>query len=204
MHCETSIRFETPRLVLRTYRMSDALEVTRHLRSRAVTRYTYMPHPYTVDDYFEFMRRIRSPKARANNIVFAIADKLSGKVIGAVGVHRIDLKNRSAEIGYWLGQPYWGKGIVVEAVNRIVEYLFRERKLQRVFARVWHPNTRSARVLEKAGFTLEGRLRRDIFRNHRWMDVLVFGLLREDWSKMRKTRRSKPAGSASRARHPKA
>jgi ribosomal-protein-alanine N-acetyltransferase len=120
---------------------------------------------------------------RAHNIVFVIIDKASGKAIGAVGVHRIDEKNRSAEIGYWLGRPYWGKGIVVEAVNRVVEYLFRERKLQRVFARVWHPNTRSARVLEKAGFTFEGRLRRDTFRNRRWMDVLVFGLLKEEWSR---------------------
>ena len=204
MKTEKPLRLETVRLILRPYRMSDAVDVARHLKDRAVTRYTYIPHPYTIDDYRQFLRRIRSPKRRAHNVVFAIVDKSAGKVIGAVGVHGIDETKRSTEIGYWLAKPYWGKGIVVEALNRIVEYLFRERKLLRVFAHVWHPNAKSARVLEKAGFTHEGRLRRDIKRNGRWMDVLLFGLLREEWAKMQKTRRSKPSGSATKPKGPKA
>jgi RimJ/RimL family protein N-acetyltransferase len=187
MKTEKSPQLETARLILRPYRMSDATDIARHLKDRAVTRYTYIPHPYMIGDFYQFMRRIRSPKARAHNIVFAIVDKSSGKAIGAVGVHGIDFKNRKTEIGYWLAKSYWGKGIVVEAVNRVVEYLFLERRLQRVFARVWHPNTKSARVLEKAGFTLEGRLRRDTFRNRRWMDVLLFGILIEEWRHKRRS-----------------
>lgn len=184
--------------------MSDATEIARRLNDRAVTRYTYMPHPYSVDDFRQFYRKIQSPKVRAHNIVFAIVDKLSGEAIGAVGVHHIDEANGKAEVGYWLAKSYWGKGIVVEAVDRVNEFLFGERKLQRVFARVWHPNVRSARVLEKAGFMQEGRLRREVKRNGRWMDVLHFGLLREEWAKIRKTRRSKPTGSTSKAKRPKA
>ena len=184
--------------------MSDEADIVRHLKSREVTRYTYIPHPYSSNDFHDFMRRLRSPKVREHNIVFAIIDKSSGKAIGAVGVHRIDQKNRLAEVGYWLAKPYWGKGIVVEAVSRILQYLFTEMKLQRVFARVWHPNTRSARVLEKAGFTLEGRHRREVFRNGRWMDVLQYGMLREEWAGIQKTRRSKPTGSGDSAKRPKA
>jgi RimJ/RimL family protein N-acetyltransferase len=184
--------------------MSDAVEIAHHLKDRNVTRYTYMPHPYTTSDYHQFLRRLRTPKTRTGNIVFAIADKSTGKVIGAVGVHHIDTAGRKTEIGYWLAKSYWGRGIVVEALNRVVEYLFRERKLERIYARVWHPNVKSIRVLEKAGFSHEGRLRRDVKRNGRWMDVLLFGLLRSEWTKMKKTRRLKPSGSASTSKRPKA
>jgi ribosomal-protein-alanine N-acetyltransferase len=184
--------------------MLDEGDIVRHLKSREVTRYTYIPHPYSIDDFRQFMRKIRSPKARERNIVFAIVDKLTGQAIGAVGVHGIDQKNRLTEIGYWLAKPYWGKGIVVEALGRILQYLFIERKLQRVFARVWHPNARSARVLEKAGFAREGCHRREVFRNGRWMDVLQFGMLFEEWSAMQKTRRSKPTGSTGSAKRTKA
>jgi len=190
-----SIRLETPRLVLRPYRMSDADEVTRQLQRRVVTRYTYIPHPYQSNDYYQFLRRLRSPKFRRHNIVFAIVDRTTNKVIGAVGVHGMDFKNKSTEIGYWLAKSYWGQGIVVEALIRVVDYLFTGPTFHRVFARVFHPNTRSARVLEKAGFTQEGRLRKAVWHNNQWMDMLYFGLLREDWSKIKKTRRSKRAGS---------
>ncbi|MBI5266231.1 MAG: GNAT family N-acetyltransferase, partial [candidate division Zixibacteria bacterium] len=112
MKRQKSPRFETDRLILRTYRMSDEADLVQYLKSREVTRYTYIPHPYTRDDFREFMRRVPAPKTRAHNIVFAIVDKSSGRVIGAVGVHRIDEKNRLTEIGYWLAKPFWGKGIV--------------------------------------------------------------------------------------------
>lgn len=197
MKADKSLKLETVRLILRPYQMSDAAQIAHHLKDRSVTRYTYIPHPYTTRDYHQFLRRLRTPKSRAGNIVFAIIEKSTGSVIGAVGVHGIDFKNRKTEVGYWLAKSYWGQGIVVEALNRVVEYLFLERKLDRVYARVWHPNVKSARVLEKAGFSHEGRLRRDIKRNGRWMDVLLFGLLRSEWTKMKKTRRSKPTGSAS-------
>ena len=190
----TGPMLNTERLILRPYQKSDASDIVRQLKDRAVTRYTYMPYPYTAQDYFGFLRRISTPTARKANMVFALIDRESDKVIGAVGVHNLSVVNRSAEIGYWLAKKFWGKGYVVEAVNMVVAYLFTERKLVRVYAKVFHPNTRSARVLEKAGFTSEGRLRKAAYHNKRWCDELLFGLLREDWSKR------KPGGKSHRVR----
>ncbi len=190
----TGAALTTDRLILRPYQKSDAPDIVRQLKDRAVTRYTYMPHPYILRDYLGFLRRISTPAARKANSVFALVDRETNKVIGAVGVHNLSAVNRSAEIGYWLAKKYWGNGYVVEAVNRVVEYLFTERKLVRVYAKVFHPNTRSARVLQKAGFVSEGRLRRATFRNNSWYDELLFGLLRDEWSKR------KPGGKSHRVR----
>lgn len=190
---------ETERLILRPYQKSDGPQIASHLRSREVTRYTYMPHPYAISDYDAFFRRMNTPAARQRHLVFALIDNVTGNVIGGLGCHAFDQKNQSVEIGYWLAKKYWGKGLMAGAVVAAVDYLFRVRKLRRVHARVWHPNTKSARVLEKAGFTLEGRLRQDIKRNGRWMDVLVFGVLREEWAvNQKKTRRRMSTGLKSR------
>ena len=192
------VRLETEQLILRPYQKLDGPRISRLLRSREITRYTYMPHPYTLSDYYTFLRRMNTPAARKRNLVLALIDKESGAVIGGLGCHGIDLKNQSGEIGYWLAKQYWGKGLMVEAVKEAVTHLFGVRKLRRVYAKVWHPNAKSGRVLGKAGFTLEGRLRQDIKRNGRWMDVLIYGLLRDEWSIDKKTRRKSSTGSKSR------
>ncbi len=194
----TSPRLETERLILRPYAKSDGPRISSLLKSREVTRYTFMPHPYRPSDYYAFVRKINTVQARRRNLVFALLEKSTDDLIGGVGCHNIDADAKKCEIGYWLAKKYWGEGLMPEAVAAIVTYLFRVRKLRRVYAKVWHPNAKSARVLEKVGFTLEGKLRQDIKRNGRWMDVLVFGMLREEWSGKKKTRRKISAGLKSR------
>lgn len=193
-----SLRLETERLILRPYEKSDGPRISVLLRSREVTWYTYMPHPYTIRDYYGFLRKISTPAARRSNVVVAMVDRETNDVIGAVGIHNLSEKNRSAEIGYWLAKKYWGKGYTVEAVGRVVEYLFVKRRLNRVFAGVFHPNTSSARVLEKSGFAFEGRARKAILHHGRWMDLLSFGLLAQDWRRNKATRRKKTTGSKNR------
>jgi RimJ/RimL family protein N-acetyltransferase len=159
-----------------------------------------MPHPYPITQVKAHLRRARSRKWLTKNVAFSVVQRQTGEVIGAVGVHFSAPTNRSAELGCWLARPYWENGYMTETMALVIEYLFKVRKLQRLSASVWSPNVRSIRLVERFGFVAEGRLRRAVLKNRRWMDVLIFALLREEWSKIQKTRRSKPAGSAS---HPK-
>jgi RimJ/RimL family protein N-acetyltransferase len=184
------------RVLLRPPLLRDVEETALHLESRAVTRYMSMPHPYPFAQVKAHLRRARSRKWLAANMAFSVVHLQTGKVIGAVGVHFSAPANRSAELGCWLARPYWGEGYTTEAMTLVIEHLFRHRKLQRLSASIWSPNVRSIRLVERFGFVAEGRLRRAVFKNRRWMDVLQFGLLREEWLSIQKTRRSKPTGSA--------
>ena len=90
-----------------------------------------------------------------------------------------DIHRRSAEIGYWLGETYWNRGIVSEAVRALAEYSFRLFDLARVYAQVFAANPASARVLEKAGFTFEGRLRAALCKRGEIHDALLYASVRD-------------------------
>lgn len=109
--------------------------------------------------------------------------KATGQIIGMISLMNVSEKNRNAEIGYWLGKKYWGKGYATEAVSLILRYGFKELKLFRIWARVFHPNLTSIRLLEKVGFTLEGRLRNNIKKSGRWLDELCYGILKTEYKK---------------------
>ncbi len=94
--------------------------------------------------------------------------------IGVAGVNR-----HSAEIGYWLGEPFWGQGIATKAVRALTEYAFAHLDLVRIYGTVFEWNPASARVLEKAGYTHEGRLRKSITKDGKIIDQLLYAIVRE-------------------------
>ena len=109
---------------------------------------------------------------------FAIA--VDGKAVGGIGFHPgKDVGRRTAEIGYWLGEPYWGRGIVSEALRAVTEHAFAKHDLVRLQAHVFEWNTASARVLEKAGYTREARLRKSVTKEGRTVDSYLYALVRE-------------------------
>lgn len=135
------------------------------------------PHPYSVNDAKSW---IRSATDRHPPESFAIAS--SKEAIGGIGLHvQSDVYRKSAEIGYWLGEPFWGKGIATAAVKAIVDYGFSTFDIIRIFAGVFESNMASARVLEHAGFTLEGRMRKSVFKAGNYLDQLSYSLLKDDW-----------------------
>jgi ribosomal-protein-alanine N-acetyltransferase len=99
--------------------------------------------------------------------------------VGSIGLRlQADVYRRTAEIGYWLAEPYWGRGIMTEAVRAIAEYGFTTFEIARIEADVFARNVASARVLEKAGFTLEGVLRNRITKDGGTMDALLYAVVR--------------------------
>ena len=149
--------------VVRSWRMSDCDALVRYGDNYKIwlNLRDAFPHPYTLQDAREFIKSLR---ARSAETAFAIA--VNGEAIGGVGfVLRHDVERVSAEIGYWLAEPFWGRGMATEVLTAITDYAIATHQLTRVYAVPFASNTASCRVLEKAGYTLEARLRRSAIKN---------------------------------------
>lgn len=166
-------------LVFRNWRAGDVPALCRYGNNRNVwlNLLDRFPHPYGVRDAKRWIALNNATLSAAVN--FAI--DLSGEVIGGVGLDRKqDVHRGTAEVGYWVGEPFWGRGIATAAVRFITGYAFSALPLLRLEARVFAWNPASARVLEKAGFRLEGRLRQAITKDGRVGDALLFALCRDE------------------------
>lgn len=167
---------------LSAIRQSDKAAVAEYLSDRDIHLNTLtIPHPYTESDAELWIRkRLEHNQRVGHDVSFAIRNA-DDKVIGAVGADNLDPgTDYKAEIGYWLAKPYWGTGIMTEAVGAFIRYAFDEFKLEKLVAHVFELNAGSARVLEKNGFQLEGRLRKHYLKNGEMVDARVYGLLKED------------------------
>jgi ribosomal-protein-alanine N-acetyltransferase len=133
------------------------------------------PSPYTKNDAKEFLSIVTASKP---STIFAIAT--TSEAIGGIGLTiGKDVHQLTAEIGYWLSEAYWGKGIMTLAVSATTEIAFNQFGLNRVYAEPYISNTASMRVLEKAGFQLEGRLRASVIKNGQVLDQLLYSKVRE-------------------------
>ena len=117
------------------------------------------------------------------NDVFARAIVAEGAVVGSLTAERQkNIHRYTAELGYYIGEPYWGRGITTAAVRAACAWLFANTDLVRLYAEPFARNRASCRVLEKAGFTLEGRLRQNAVKNGKREDMMLYSLLREEWA----------------------
>ncbi|MEO8602208.1 MAG: GNAT family protein [bacterium] len=161
---------------VRSYVAADAAALVRYANNAAVARglRERFPHPYTRADAETFLRGVAAALVDSD---FAIATP--AEVIGGIGVQRqADVHRLTAEVGYWLGEPFWGRGIATRALAAMSEWLFATTPLERLFACVFETNPASARVLEKAGYSFEGRMRRAVFKDGRVLDQLLYARLR--------------------------
>lgn len=160
---------------VRSWRTADAEPLARHADNRKIwlNLRDAFPHPYTNHDAREFIRSVRH---RAPETTFAIA--VGEEAIGSVGfVLRHDVERVSAEIGYWLAEPFWGRGIATEVLVAATDYAITTHQLTRVYALPFAWNAASCRVLEKAGYLLEGRLRRSAIKNGTITDQLQYAFV---------------------------
>lgn len=163
------ILYNGPGFVLRPLRPSDAASLARHANNVRIWDNVrdYFPHPYKQTDADAFIA-LASGKRPAQD--FAIV--IGGEAVGCIGyVPGTDIERVSAEVGYWLGQPYWGRGVMSEAVDALAEHVFTTTGILRLFATVFDRNTASMRVLEKAGFRKVGILRKAAVKNGQVLDL---------------------------------
>ncbi len=168
---------------VRSLAMSDAESIARYANNRNVwiNVRDQFPHPYALNDAKAFLKTQRDHNPET---AWAIASE--AEAIGVVGLHpQSDVYLKSAEIGYWLGEPFWGRGIASAAVKAIAEYAFLNSDALRLYAGVFEWNLASARVLEKAGFSLESRMRKAVVKDGKNIDQLMYVVLREEWMRVR-------------------
>lgn len=162
---------------VRSWRAADAQALASFANNRKIwlNLRDRFPHPYTLQDALGFLHSIigREPET-----LFAIA--VDGRAVGGIGfVLQQDVERVSAEVGYWLGEPFWGRGIATEALVAITRYAIAHHGLSRVFAVPFASNLASCRVLEKAGYTLEARLRRSAIKDGMIVDQCQYAFIAE-------------------------
>ena len=136
-----------------------------------------LPYPYTVNDAEEYITAMRSADQTKT---FAFAITADGAPVGSIGVFRREnIHFRTAEMGYYIGEPYWGRGFGTSAVRQACEYVFEHTDIIRIFAEPFAYNAASCRVLEKAGFQLEGVLHSNAVKNGSVLDMKLYALVKE-------------------------
>ena len=156
---------------LRPWQLIDAASLAKHANNRKVWLglRDVFPHPYTIQDANEFLRFVVSQQPTTD---FCI--DISGPA-GGIGIRLgADVHRYTAELGYWLGEEFWRRGVMSEAVTIFTDYCFNNFSLHRIYAGPFANNPTSARVLEKAGFVLEGRLRNNVVKDGQILDSLLY------------------------------
>jgi [ribosomal protein S5]-alanine N-acetyltransferase len=157
---------------IRDYRPSDAKSLAKYANNRKIwlgLRDAF-PHPYTIEDAKKFLE---GSIAGLPRIHFCI--EIDGEAVGGIGLRPgEDVHRHTAEFGYWLAEKFWGQGIMSEAVPAFVDFCFKEFSFNRMFAMPHSNNPASARVLEKAEFTFEGRLRKNVVKDGQILDSLLY------------------------------
>lgn len=162
---------------LRSWRRGDEDSLARHADNYKIWRNVRdrFPHPYTMEDARSWIEYAGGEHPPTN---FAIV--VDGAAVGGIGlVMQTDIYHRSAEIGYWLGEEFWGRGIVSEAARAVTEWAFANFDICRIYAGVLEWNPASMRVLEKAGFQFEARLCQAVTKEGRTMDDFIYAVVRD-------------------------
>lgn len=172
---------QTGRLIVRPYEEADAPLLFPLASNSNTTRFTLWEHHKSLVDTEHFVRdyaRSRYAEGVPEPMAIAFKSDPECKPIGSVGCFWHSQPNHVMELGYWLAEPYWGRGLIAEAAQALMRYCFAEFEVQRIQARVIEGNAASIRVLEKIGFQFEGTLRSYILRRGNFEDVLFFSKLK--------------------------
>jgi RimJ/RimL family protein N-acetyltransferase len=170
----------TRRLVLRPYSLADVPDLVRLAGSREVAATTLrIPHPYCEQDAIDFIVSTNSDPSLERCARFAVTLRDSGDYCGGAGL-RIEHWQQQAELGFWLGVPYWGKGYATECAQAVVKFGFDTLKLHRIFASHFAHNLASGRVLRKIGMQYEGCLRGQVFKWDKFYDSELYAILSND------------------------
>lgn len=163
---------------IRKWELADATDLAMAVSNKNIQNNLRdgLPYPYTEQDGADFISAMLSAD---ENETFAFAITVDDKVVGSIGVFRQgNIHRLTAELGYYLAEEYWGRGIMTEAVRQICQYVFEKSDIIRIYAEPFAYNAASCRVLEKAGFQYEGTLRNNAVKNGKVIDMKMYSLLK--------------------------
>ena len=165
--------FETKRLMLRPFSVQDAKRVQELAGAPEVAATTLnIPHPYKDGMAENWINQL--------DFILAITQIDTRKLIGCINLS-LNLHHHKAELGYWIGKFYWNQGYCTEAAQRMIKFGFKELKLNKITSRHISSNPASGKVMKKIGMIEEGFLKQELFKNNTFHDLIVFGLLKENY-----------------------
>jgi len=160
---------------LRPIKKGDESSLIKNINNKKIARNTLrIPYPYTLKDARSWIKHSLKLRRKKTEIRFVI--DMNGEVVGGVGINKIE--HHKGELGYWLGEKYWGQGIMTEAVKLVTKHAFTKLGLRRLYAHVFSFNKASARVLKRAGYKYEGTLRKNTLKKGRLIDNLLFAKIK--------------------------
>ncbi len=179
---ETQPTLKTERLVLRPFSPDDArrikdLAVDKDIASTTIE----IPHPYRLEDGLSWIGTHQKQFDEGRQITYAITLAGTGEFVGAIDL-RIEKAHKRAEMGFWVGKPYWYSGFCSEEVREIIKYGFEELGLNRIHARHFVRNPASGKVLQKTGMNYEGTLRQYFIKWGKFEDVKLYAILKDVWN----------------------
>lgn len=182
------MKLETKRLILREWKQGDQKQEIEGINNLNVSKWLLVvPYPYTKKDADWWVNHCieKYKKKKKEGYPFAIELKEGKKVIGGIGIDKIDKSQGKASVGYWIAEPYWKKGYGSEALRELLKFAFDKLKLRRIEAGVFAGNPSSGKLLEKFGAKLEGTKRKSRVckADGKIKDEYIYGLLKEEWKR---------------------
>ena len=173
---------KTERLILRPYTMKDALELQRLIGERDIAATTAnIPYPYEDDMAEEWIEKLPERFKKGESVELAIAHRQEGFLIGGIALMNMDKQSELAELGYWIGKPYWRNGYGTEAASAVLRYGFEAVGLNRIHAKYFKRNPASGRIMQKIGMKHEGSLRQHFKKWGKFEDFEIYGILRSEY-----------------------
>ena len=168
------------KVILSPFTLADATVVQRYAGAPEVARTTLnVPHPYPDGAAEKWIASHLLQYLEKMNAVFAIRSPL-GDLYGAINL-RLQMHDQLGEMGYWIGVPFWNKGICTDAARRLIQFGFEDLGLNKIHARHLGGNAGSGRVMDKCGMTKEGVLRQHAMKNGVWRDIVEYGILKAEY-----------------------
>lgn len=172
------VRIQGKKCIVRQWRAEDVDAVAKYADNPGIARNMRdgFPQPYNRVDAEVFVTM-----AMHNPNASFLAVEVDGEAVGSIGyVPKTDVERVSAEVGYWLAEPYWGRGIVTDALQVMADYIFTHTDILNLYAKIFEYNTASMRVLEKAGFEKRAILRKAAIKNDRVIDLHYYERVKEE------------------------
>ncbi|MCB0737914.1 MAG: GNAT family N-acetyltransferase [Bacteroidetes bacterium] len=163
---------------IRPFEKTDAESFSKYADNEKVASFMTngFPNPYTLADAVDFIEMAMEGEPTH---IFCI--EINGEACGGIGLHhQQDIHAKNMELGYWLAEPFWGNGVITSAIKQMVDYAFKTFAITRVYARPFGTNKGSQRALEKAGFTLEARLEKTLYKNSEFIDELIYSIRKQN------------------------
>ena len=167
---------ETERLILSQLQEEDLPFVTEYLQDKIFSDLTSnIPYPYTREHAEFWMKMSRESFENNTGYTFAVRNK-EGKILGAIGLH--DREDDKAELGYWMGKPFWNKGYITEAATALIGFGFQELQLNKIYATYFLQNPASGRIMEKVGMEQEALLTQHVRKGEEYFDIMMYSVLK--------------------------